>query len=67
MKVILTADVYKHGVAGEVVSVADGFARNYLIPKGLAVKASAGASRYKMREQVSHSWTSSRDWRVVPA
>ncbi len=43
MKVILTADVYKHGVAGEVVNVADGFARNYLIPKGLAVKATPGA------------------------
>jgi large subunit ribosomal protein L9 len=43
MKVILTADVYKHGVAGEVVSVADGYARNYLIPQGLAIKASAGA------------------------
>jgi large subunit ribosomal protein L9 len=39
MKVILTADVYKHGVAGEVVDVANGFARNYLIPQGLAVKA----------------------------
>ena len=39
MKVILLADVYKHGVAGEVVSVADGFARNYLIPKKLAAKA----------------------------
>lgn len=43
MKVILTADVYKHGVAGEVVDVADGFARNYLIPKNLAMKATPGA------------------------
>ncbi len=43
MKVILTADVYKHGVAGEIVSVADGYARNYLIPQGLAVKATAAA------------------------
>lgn len=43
MKVMLTADVYKHGVAGEVVEVADGFARNYLIPKNLAVRATAGA------------------------
>lgn len=42
MKVILKADVYKHGVAGEVVTVADGFARNYLIPRGLAVKATPG-------------------------
>jgi len=40
MKVILLSDVYKHGVAGEIVDVADGFARNWLIPKSLAVKAS---------------------------
>ncbi|MHB8628004.1 MAG: 50S ribosomal protein L9 [Aggregatilineales bacterium] len=41
MKVILTEYVYKHGVAGEVVSVADGFARNFLLPRHLAMKASA--------------------------
>lgn len=41
MKVVLLADVYKHGVAGEVVDVADGFARNWLLPKKLAVKASS--------------------------
>jgi large subunit ribosomal protein L9 len=39
MKVILLNYVYKHGVAGEVIDVADGFARNYLIPRNLAVKA----------------------------
>ncbi|MCU0475936.1 MAG: 50S ribosomal protein L9 [Anaerolineae bacterium] len=39
MKVILLDYVYKHGVAGEVIDVADGFARNFLIPRGLAVKA----------------------------
>jgi large subunit ribosomal protein L9 len=49
MKVILTADVYKHGVAGEVVSVADGFARNYLIPQGLAIKATPGAIKQSTR------------------
>lgn len=50
MKVILLADVYKHGVAGEVVEVADGFARNWLIPKKLAVKATPGA--LKQAEQL---------------
>ncbi len=45
MKVILKEYVYKHGVAGDVVEVADGFARNYLIPRGLAVKATPGALR----------------------
>ncbi len=45
MKVILLADVYKHGVAGEVIDVADGFARNWLLPKSLAKKATPGAMR----------------------
>ena len=40
MKIILTQDVYKHGVTGEVVNVADGFARNWLIPKKMAIPAS---------------------------
>jgi large subunit ribosomal protein L9 len=39
MKVLLLSDVYKQGVAGEVVEVSDGYARNYLIPKKLAAKA----------------------------
>jgi large subunit ribosomal protein L9 len=42
MKVLLTEDVEKLGAAGDIVTVADGFARNYLIPNELAVKASAG-------------------------
>ncbi len=49
MKVILTENVYKHGVAGEVVDVADGFGRNYLIPIGLAVKATVGAIKQNAR------------------
>src|SRR5687767_5532123 len=39
MKVILLADVYKQGVAGEMVEVAPGYARNYLVPRKLAVQA----------------------------
>lgn len=39
MKVILTQDVYRHGVTGEVVTVADGFARNWLIPQKMAIPA----------------------------
>ncbi len=45
MKIILTADVYKHGVAGELIEVADGFARNWLIPQRLAKRATPGALR----------------------
>lgn len=42
MKVILTQDVKGLGRAGEVVEVADGYGRNYLVPKGLAVAATGG-------------------------
>ena len=45
MEVILLNDLYKHGVAGEVVKVADGFARNYLIPRKLAKRATESTMR----------------------
>lgn len=43
MKVILVQDVKGTGKAGEVKEVADGFARNYLIPRKMAVPATPGA------------------------
>jgi large subunit ribosomal protein L9 len=43
MKVMLIKDVYKLGRAGDVKKVADGYGRNFLIPQGLAVLATAGA------------------------
>ena len=39
MKVILTADVKGKGYIGDIVNVADGYARNYLLPNGLAKQA----------------------------
>lgn len=42
MEVILQKDVKKLGNEGDVVKVSDGYARNYLIPKGLAVEATSG-------------------------
>jgi large subunit ribosomal protein L9 len=50
MKVILAADVEKLGHKGDVVTVADGYARNFLVPKGLALTASKGA--LKQAEQM---------------
>lgn len=43
MKVLLIKDVYKLGHAGDVKKVADGYGRNFLLPQGLAVLATAGA------------------------
>ncbi len=45
MKVILTSDVDKLGKSGEMKQVSDGYATNYLIPKGVAVPAAGGAYR----------------------
>jgi large subunit ribosomal protein L9 len=45
MQVILLNDLYKHGVAGEIVKVADGFARNFLIPRKMARRATDSALR----------------------
>lgn len=53
MKIILRSDVDGVGKQGDVVVVADGFARNHLVPKGLAHLATPGAERQaeKTREK----------------
>jgi large subunit ribosomal protein L9 len=45
VKVILTRDVESLGKSGELMDVADGYARNYLLPRKLAVPATGGAYR----------------------
>lgn len=42
MKVILKADVKSVGKKGEIINASDGYARNFLFPKGLAVEATDG-------------------------
>ena len=49
MKVLLIKDVYKLGRAGDVKKVADGYGRNFLLPKGLAVLATPGALKQVQR------------------
>lgn len=45
MKLILNADVPNLGAPGDVVEVADGFGRNYLVPQGLAQRWTKGADK----------------------
>ena len=45
MKLILTAEVDHLGVSGDIVEVKDGYGRNFLLPRGLAIVASRGAER----------------------
>jgi large subunit ribosomal protein L9 len=45
MKVILRDDIEKLGTAGNIVNVADGYARNFLFPRNLAVPATKGNTR----------------------
>jgi large subunit ribosomal protein L9 len=45
VKVILRSDVAGIGKKGDIVDVADGHARNLLIPRGLAMRSSAGAEK----------------------
>ncbi|MBQ3403719.1 MAG: 50S ribosomal protein L9 [Synergistaceae bacterium] len=51
MKVILKTDVNKLGKAGSLVDVSDGHARNFLIPKGLAIEATPGKLNEWKNEQ----------------
>ncbi|MBR1532331.1 MAG: 50S ribosomal protein L9 [Eubacterium sp.] len=52
MKVILQADVKSLGKKGDLVNASDGYARNFLFPKGLAVEANATAMNdFKNKEK----------------
>lgn len=57
MKVLLMQDVYKLGHAGDVKKVADGYGRNFLLPQGLAVLATAGALKSTERIRAKASAT----------
>lgn len=61
MEVLLLKDIKRLGKAGEIKKVADGYARNYLIPRGLAVLATAGAIR---RTEVQKAIEEQREERI---
>lgn len=52
-ELILTQDVDNLGIAGEIVDVRAGFARNYLLPQGLALEATEANLRQLTRERSS--------------
>jgi large subunit ribosomal protein L9 len=58
MKVLLTQDVFNLGHAGDVKTVADGYGRNFLLPRGMAVLATAGA--LKRSERIKAAATEKR-------
>ncbi|MEW6003042.1 MAG: 50S ribosomal protein L9 [Nitrospirota bacterium] len=51
MKVILREDVKNVGKMGEIVNVADGYARNYLVPRGLAIVANTRNIKFLENEK----------------
>lgn len=63
MKVILTSDVDGLGFEGDVVDVADGYARNYLVPQSMAIKATRGALKdaERVRQQRAEAERQAKD------
>lgn len=61
MKVILLQDVKKIGNKNDLVDVAEGYARNYLIPRGLAVEATAANLKRREQEQATTAQRQQRE------
>jgi large subunit ribosomal protein L9 len=61
MKVILQKPVEKLGDPGDVVDVAAGYARNYLVPHGLAVRAEKGALKHAENLKRTHASRQSKE------
>jgi large subunit ribosomal protein L9 len=67
MKVVLRADVDNLGNKGDIVDVADGYARNYLVPRGLALKASPGSQKQADAMRRNREARESRDREAAQA
>ena len=67
MKVVLRDDVEKLGMKGDLVDVADGYARNYLVPRGLAIRAEAGVVRQAEAMRRNRSAREQRDREAAQA
>ena len=55
MKVILQQDIKKIGKQGDIINVSDGYARNYLFPRKLAVEATQGAVKTVEQKKTSEN------------
>ena len=62
MKLILTADVDHLGTIGDTVEVKDGYGRNFLLPRGLAIPASRGAQKQADEIRRARETKTVRDW-----
>ena len=65
MKVILLADVNKIGKKGDIVNVKEGYARNFLIPRGLAAEATPGYLRQVEQEKKREAAKAERELQEV--
>jgi large subunit ribosomal protein L9 len=61
MQVILRTDVAGVGKRGDICEVADGYARNFLVPKGMAMKAAPGAAKQAASMRRSRDVKDARD------
>ncbi|HEV7527257.1 MAG TPA: 50S ribosomal protein L9 [Acidimicrobiia bacterium] len=67
MRIVLRDDVDNLGKKGDLVDVADGYARNYLVPRGLALKASAGSQKQADAMRRNREVRESRDREAAQA
>ncbi len=67
MKVILQKDVKNLGKKGEIVEVAEGYGRNFLLPRGLAVEATAGNLRQVEQQKKVEAARSARELKEAQA
>ena len=63
MKIILRKDYQNLGTAGETISVKDGFARNFLLPKGIALVATPENERRYASEKKQQGWKQEQEKR----
>src|SRR3954454_5789116 len=61
MQVVLRADVANVGKKGDIIEVADGHARNFLLPRGLAMKATPGVQQQGPAMRRSRDVKAARD------